>query len=154
MNRIQSLGFKYQDKKNLKSVRPAAAHFFLLMVLFAITYSSAFAGQEPEWVKIGEKKVNRKLDRDEIPVLNSSDLFTALQFRVTRSSANIARCSIHFENGKVKNVKLGQNIEAGGESRIIKFGIFGARAVAKVVVWYDTMDNSDKKAVVEVWCRQ
>lgn len=126
----------------------------LALTLFTnLSAQSLQTGQGSGWVKLGEKKVNRKLDRDEIPVVGQNSLFTALQFRVSRSHANIARCSIYFENGKVKNVRLGQNIGEGGESKVIKFGLFGPRSVKKVVLWYDTMDEANKKAVVEVWAR-
>jgi len=129
---------------------------FLSFAVFSMLAATPLraGSQDPEWVKIGEKKVNHKLDRDEIYVLKSNSRFSAIQFRVTRSQANIARCSVHFGKGKAKVVKLGQNIGEGGRSRVIRFGAFGPREVTKVVVWYDTQDESARKAVVEVWGRQ
>ena len=129
--------------------------FFLGFALISLATAKPIqAEQPPEWVKIAEKKVNKKLDRDEIHIMKSDNRFSALQFRVTRSQANIARCSIYFKSGRIKDVKLGQNIAEGEHSRIIKFGIFGSRAIKKVVVWYDTEDKASKKAVVEVWGRK
>jgi len=130
--------------------------FFLAFSLVALATAKPIQAEQPppEWVKIGEKKVNKKLDRDEIHILRANDRFSALQFRVTRAHANIARCLIHFKNGKIKDVKLGQNIAEGEDSRTIKFGFFGPRAVKKVVIWYDTDDRSNKKAIVEVWGRR
>ena len=135
----------------IPKLRTALLLFSSVTILACSTAQPSLTGNTPQWEKIGEKKVDRKLDRDEIFVLKSNDLFTAIQFRVSRSSVNIARCSIYFDNGKVKDVKLGQNIGEGGQSKTIKFGLFGARAVTKVVVWYDTMDDNAKKSVVEVW---
>ncbi|MBK8492526.1 MAG: hypothetical protein IPL49_16965 [Saprospirales bacterium] len=133
---------------------PYAWVFFLGFALFALISAKPIqANQPPEWVKIGEKKVNKKLDKDEILITGSNDRFTALQFRVTRSEVNITRCVIRFDNGKEKVVKLGQNLEEGQQSKVIKFGLLGPRSVKKVVVWYDTADKADKKAVVEVWGR-
>lgn len=134
---------------------PNSRILFLVFAIFSLFSSTPLqAGQDPEWVKMGEKKVNHKLDRDEITVEKSANRYSAIQFRVARSSANIARCAIYFRNGKVKDVRMGQNIAEGSQSRIIRFGAFGPRKVAKVVVWYDTQDDSDKRAVVEVWGRQ
>ncbi|MCB9284433.1 MAG: hypothetical protein H6563_10200 [Lewinellaceae bacterium] len=128
---------------------------FLGFAIFALLSAKPIqAGPPPEWVKIGEKKVNRKLDRDEILIANSNDRFTAIQFRVTRSEANIARCSIQFDKGREKIVKLGQNLAEGQRSKVIKLGLLGPRSVKKVVVWYDTSDDADKKAIVEIWGRK
>jgi ribosomal protein L18E len=120
-----------------------------LILLLALPLAASNA---PGWEKIGEKKASRKLDRDEISISKDNDQFRAIQFRANRSDVNIARCAIHFKNGKVKTVKMGQNIKAGEASKTIKFGLMGGpKAVKKVVVWYDTMDDADQKAVVEVW---
>ncbi len=134
---------------------PYSGWFFLAFAIFTLVSARPLTAQHTkEWVKIGEKKVNRKLDRDEIPILNSNDKFTAIQFRVLRSTVNIARCSVYFENGKVKNVRMGREISEGSASKVVKFGTFGARSVKKVVVWYDTVDDSDKRCQVEIWARR
>lgn len=134
---------------------PYSGYLFLAFAIFALLSAKPLTAQSgKDWEKIGEKKVSRKLDRDEIPVTNEDTRFTAIQFRVVRSTVNIARCSIHFENGKVKDVRLGRDISEGDASKVIKFGAFGARSVKKVVVWYDTVDDADKRGMVEVWARK
>lgn len=134
---------------------PNSGWFFLAFAIFVLVSARPLTAQQAgDWVKIGEKNVSRKLDRDEIPILKSNDKFTAIQFRVVRSKVNIARCSVYFENGKVKNVKMGREISEGSASKIVKFGILGARSVKKVVVWYDTADDSDKRGQVEIWARR
>lgn len=134
---------------------PYSGWVFLAFAIFALVSARPLTAQQAGgWVKIGEKKVNRKLDRDEIPILNANDKFTAIQFRVLRSTVNIARCSVYFENRKVKNARLGREISEGAESKVIRFGVLGARSVKKVVVWYDTVDDSDKRGQVEIWARR
>ncbi len=136
-------------------ITPCRGWLVLAFAFFALISAQPLAAQQAgDWVKIGEKKVNRKLDRDEIPILNSNDKFTAIQFRVVRSTVNIARCSVYFENGKVKDVKMGREISEGAASKIVKFGALGARSVKKVIVWYDTADDSDKRGHVEIWARR
>jgi hypothetical protein len=129
--------------------------FFLGFAIFALLSAKPIEAQSSrEWVKIGVQKVNRKLDRDEIRIDKDLDRFSALQFRVTRSQINLARCHIHFDNGKIKDVKLGQDLTEGEASKVIKFGLFGPRAVKKVVIWYDTHDEADKRGEVEIWARK
>lgn len=134
---------------------PYSGWFFLAFVLFALVSARPIAAQQAgEWVKIGEKKVNRKLDRDEIKILKPDEKYSAIQFRVVRSTVNIARCSVYFSNGKAKHVRLGREVGEGSDSRVIRFGILGPRSVRKVVVWYDTADDSDKRGQVEIWARR
>jgi hypothetical protein len=136
-------------------ITPCRGWLVLAFALFTLVSALPLTAQQAgDWVKIGEKKVNRKLDRDEIPILKSNDKFTAIQFRVLRSTVNIARCSVYFENGKVKDVRMGREISEGSASKIVKFGVLGARSVKKVVVWYDTVDDSDKRGQVEIWARR
>ena len=71
-----------------------------------------------EWEKLGERKVNFKLDRDEIIVGGIEGSFNALKIKVRRGAINMYKCIVHFRNGSTKEVELRNNIPAGEESRV------------------------------------
>ncbi|MCB0563984.1 MAG: hypothetical protein KDD01_06365 [Phaeodactylibacter sp.] len=140
------------------TIKPAI--YLLLLATFAL--GSAFtpmaesAGleaftQPPRWKKLGQRKVNRALDRDEILVTGREGAFTKLKFIVRRSPINMHRCVIHFRNGDTQEVALRNNIPAGGETRVIDLE-GNRRIITKVVFWYDTKGLQDK-AVLELWGR-
>ena len=129
---------------------------FPLFVLLAVFIgTSAFTTTEtitpPQWEKLGERKVNRKVDRDEILVTARDGRFSKIKIGVRRSGINMHRCVIHFANGGKQEVNIRKNIPAGSSTRVIDIN-GGKRVIKKVVFWYDTKGLQDK-AVVALWGR-
>ena len=106
----------------------------------------------PGWEKLGQRKVDRALDRDEIFVTASEGRFTAVKLIVRRSAINLHKVVIHFANGGEQEVAVRNNIPAGGETRVIDIN-GGKRVIRKVVFWYDTKGLLNDKAVLELWGR-
>ncbi len=104
------------------------------------------------WEKLGQRKVNFKVDRDEIIVGRVEGFFTALQIKVRKGPVNMHRMVVHFRNGSTKEVELKNNFSDGDESRVIDLP-GNVRVITKVVFWYDTKNFNDSKAVVELWGR-
>ena len=127
-----------------------------LVFIFSQSFTSADlpvpVDQGPRWEKLGQRTVNRRLDRDEIVVTAREGAFTAIKFRVRNSGINMHRLVVHYRNGEKHEVALRNNIPAGGESRVIDLP-GRKRIIKKVVFWYDTKGIINDKAVISLWGR-
>lgn len=126
----------------------------LLTLALFVGQSLAFSlnPQPIRWEKLGTRKVNYTLDRDEIMVTAYEGRFTALKFRVEKGGINLHRVAIHYGNGEVQEIETRNDIPAGGESRLINLP-GNRRVIRKVVFWYDTKNYAGQKATVELWGR-
>jgi hypothetical protein len=131
--------------------------FASVLFLFAFLQGTSAAPFEssvfpPKWEKLGERKVNYALDRDEIVVTASEGRFTALKIMVKKGGINLHKMVVHFGDGSTQELELRDEIRAGGESRVMNLE-GRRRIIRKVVFWYDTKNFADKKAEVELWGR-
>ena len=108
--------------------------------------------QPSRWEKLGQRKVNFKVDKDEIGVGRFEGFFDALQIKVKKGPINMHNMVVHFHNGDTKEIELKNNFTAGSDSRIIDLP-GNRRIIDKVVFWYDTKNFAGSKAVVELWGR-
>lgn len=125
-----------------------------LFSIFALTVSATAAPaitlddqNPPRWEKLGERKVNFKLDRDEIYVTWRDGAFTAIKMQVKNTAINMHRCVIHFANGDTQKVNLRKNIPAGSFTRTVDLN-GGKRVIKKVVFYYDTKNIKPKKGEI------
>jgi hypothetical protein len=139
-------------KKIISAILPVAMIAFLLIPLLSFTTVKDPAHLQTKWEKLGQRKVNFKLDRDEIGVGRFEGFFDALQLKVKKGPINMFKMVIHFHNGETKEIELRNNFTAGSESRIIDLP-GNKRIIDKVVLWYDTKGFADSKAIVELWGR-
>jgi hypothetical protein len=129
----------------------------LVAVNFATALPKTFVIPEgnlnpPRWEKLGERKVNFAVDRDEILVTASEGRFTALKILVKKGAINLHKVVVHFGDGSEQEVETRDEIRAGGESRVINLE-GNRRVIRKVVFVYDTKNFADKRAEVELWGR-
>ncbi len=128
---------------------------FALAAIFMFQATATFAhtpGLPPvtKWDKLGQKKVDFRLDKDEIKVTIVQGLFTAIKLKVKDGPINLHKCVVHFKNGTKQNVNIRKNIPAGGETRVIQLDGAGKRVIKKVVLLYDSKRPRDK-ATVALW---
>ncbi len=131
----------------------------ILCLLVAVNFATANHqspitnhGTPPRWEKLGERKVNFAVDRDEILVTASEGRFTALKILVKKGAINLHKVVVHFGDGSEQEVETRDEIRAGGESRVINLE-GNRRVIRKVVFVYDTKNFADKRAEVELWGR-
>lgn len=105
------------------------------------------------WVLIGERKVDFRIDRDIIPVNRVNDNFTKLKLKVTGAALQIADMRIHYENGATQDVALRYEIPQGGETRTIDL-TGGSRSINRIEFWYSTKGVRHGKARVIVFGRR
>jgi hypothetical protein len=102
------------------------------------------------WELLGARKIDYKLDRDEIMVTRAEGAFTAIQLRIKRSPINMHKLAVHYGNGEVDEIELRETFRAGTESRVIDLP-GNKRIIKKVVLWYDTKNLANDRGVVELW---
>ncbi len=107
----------------------------------------------PRWEKLGQRKVNYSLDRDEIMVTALDGRFSAVKLMVKKGGINMHKMVIHFGDGTKQQVNLKNKIPAGGATRVIQLKGQKKRVIRKVVFWYDTKNLANKRATVELWGR-
>ncbi|MEJ7625871.1 MAG: hypothetical protein WKF35_03325 [Ferruginibacter sp.] len=120
----------------------------LAVAVLAFTLHSFTIGRG--WVKLGEKRVDYKIDHDVMNVSVRDGNFKQLRFAVREGSLNLYRCVIHFENGGTQEADLRFHFKRGSESKIIDLNGKN-RFIEKISFWYDTKNASNNKAVLLVF---
>ena len=102
------------------------------------------------WHKIGERTINWKMDHDEIVVIGA-DRFSALKLKAEFGSIDLRGIDVVYESGDNQKIQIQNPIKAGTETRVIDLN-GGERSLKKIVFVYKTIpDQSEEKALVEVW---
>ena len=139
-------------KKFTTIVLPAFIAPILFISLLSFSEIKNSAVLLPGWEKLGQRKVNFKVDRDEIFVGRFEGFFDALQVKVKNGPINMHRMIVNFRNGQTTEIELRNNFEAGSESRVIDLP-GNNRIITTIVFWYDTKGFANSKAVLEIWGR-
>ena len=107
----------------------------------------------PRWEKLGQRRVNYGLDRDEILVTARVGRFTSIRLKAEVAPINIHRCVVHFANGTTESFRFaGGDLAAGQVTRNLDLP-GNRRIITKVVFWYDTKNRADRRGRVELWGR-
>lgn len=126
-----------------------------LIFVFGSGFTSMEAPEDafpPRWERLGKRKVNFGLDKDEIYVTAREGRFTAVKLMVKNSPVNLHKAVIHFRNGSKQVINVRKTLPSGGSTRVVD--IQGRkRIIQKVVFWYDTKGIARGKSVVELWGR-
>ena len=112
--------------------------------------NSVSSNDPGKWEKLGEQKVDFRLDNDVILVNDNNNRRAAIKLKVTKGEINLFRCVIHYKNGETSLVQMRNSIPEGGESREIDLS-HKESVISKVVFWYDTKTNVQSRAMVELW---
>ena len=108
----------------------------------------------PRWEKLGQRRVNYGLDRDEILVTSREGTFTSIRLKAELAPINVHRCVVHFANGSTESFRFaGGELRAGQVTRNLDFP-GNRRVITKVVFWYDTKNRARRRGRVELWGRR
>jgi hypothetical protein len=133
-------------------LQPLAVILLALITTPLFSFTSHQSPNPARWEKLGDRKINFALDRDEIPVGSYEGFFDALQIKVRLGAINMSKMVVYFGNGETKEIELRNNFTAGSSSRVIDLP-GNNRIITKVVFWYDTRNRSRLRARIEVWGR-
>ncbi|MEL6695562.1 MAG: hypothetical protein AAFP89_04940 [Bacteroidota bacterium] len=129
---------------------------FLLLILVSLPAFWAFTPAEesapfpPRWERLGSRKVNFRLDRDEIPVTVREGVFSGLKLKITGSPINLHRVIVHYRNGQKQSLNVRMNIPRGGETRVLDLK-GNKRVIQKVVFYYDTKNLAAGRGTIHLW---
>lgn len=127
-------------------VQPAQAHTYTTDINEGIQ-------MPPRWEKLGQRRVNYGLDRDEILVTAREGRFTSIRLKAEIAPINIHRCVVHFANGTTESFRFaGNDLRAGQVTRNLDLP-GNRRVITKVVFWYDTKNRAARRGRVELWGR-
>jgi len=117
----------------------------LLIALVLITGSAKMAAQKQDnagWNRMGGSTVNLKSQTEEI-LIADGDKYKSIKLSVTEAPIFLESFDIHFANGDTQTVEYGgyDPIELNGSGR---------RAITKITLRYKSIDDSDKRAHVEL----
>jgi hypothetical protein len=118
---------------------------------FAQKISQPRAGAPGTWRLIGTTQANFAADHDAIIVKGPFDDFRKVKFKVTDAPLNLMRMVITYDNGMPDKIDVRQNIQQGGESRVIDLKGAGKRSIRKIEYWYDTKGILRGKANVTIF---
>lgn len=122
------------------------------LTLILLSAGVALAGKEHGWERLGERKVNDRVDHDEILVTSAKGDFKSLKILVRDHAVQFRDMKVHFGNGGTQDVQLRAVIAEGGESRVID--INGSdRVIRKVSFVYDSQSLGGKPATVVLFGR-
>ncbi|MGL4993219.1 MAG: hypothetical protein ACRC6R_03645 [Bacteroidales bacterium] len=127
------------------------SRLLLTLLTFTVVISGLFAQRVGSWEKLGERTVDRKLDRDEIRVSNRRT-YSKLKFNVKGGEVRFDRVVVEFENGAKQELQIRQTIPAGGETRVIDLR-GNQRFIKRITFHYKTTRGHKVKARVSVWGR-
>lgn len=128
-----------------------AVSTFLLTLLFVLPDVSAanVTIQPGTWENLGSRKVNYKVDRDEILVTRRDGKFRRIRLEVERGSVNFHEVIVVFGDGSRQKVSVKNVIHEGNATRAIDLR-GGKRVINKVIFVYDTKNYESKKAKVRL----
>lgn len=106
-----------------------------------------------EWVRLGTKIVDHKLDRDVLQVGVEDGRFKKLKLKVTGGSLNMRKMVVHYGNGTKDDINLRFNFNNRSSSRVIDLE-GNKRIIKKIVFIYDTKNRSKRKAKLHVFGRR
>ena len=118
--------------------------FLTLFCLFVSAFSCA-----EEWILLGERKVDRSLDVDVIPV-SRQEILSKIQIRISDKPVQVFDLKVHFRNGTFYDVPIQRNFNAGESSRIIDLPGQN-RSVSQVSIKYRTAAFGRRKATLQLW---
>ena len=143
------LASNLQNKQTMKLRNLAIV---LLLSIAAFTSTNLATAQQGTWEKLGSRKVDRKIDHDEIMVTWTDGAFDAIKIMVTGAPLNMHKCVVHFGNGTSQEIELKQNFAQGSDSRVVDLA-GNNRIINRISFWYDTKGVFKGKATVTVFGR-
>lgn len=121
----------------------------LLLLVILVAPLTAAAGQQGDWIRLGQRQVRDRSDHDEIVVTGVRGEFKQVKLAVERASVDFHRVVIHYANGDDQKLELRNTIPAGGESRAIDLD-GKERVIRSVDFWYDANTRRGRQATVRL----
>ena len=125
-----------------------------LCALLALTGAGLSRADDDGWVKLGEREVAFRAERDTIVVTAAEGTFNKLRFHVRGNGVEILDVDVHFGNGDKQDVKVREELREGASTRAIDLP-GAARVIKRIEFTYRTKGKlREGRATVAVWGKQ
>jgi hypothetical protein len=119
---------------------------FLSTDILAQKVTQPRSGNPGSWRVLGTCQAKSSGDHDAIYLKGPYDYFRKLKFKVTDSNLEMGEMLVRYDDGgKPERIEVRQNIEKGGESRVIDLK-GGKRKLKSVEFWYKDRGFMNGKA--------
>lgn len=126
------------------------AAVLITMVQAQITFAQTADKALNAWELLGTREVDYTLDRDVVTLKESGRSITGLKFIVKNGTLNMHKATVHFTNGDTRDIEFPAEVNKTNDGRIVELA-GNSRKIEKVTFWYDTVNKSKDKSIVEVW---
>jgi len=127
------------------------AALFIMLAQVQITFAQTAAKALDDWELLGTRVVDYTLDRDVVALkAPSNQSVTGLKFVVKNGTLNMHKATVHFTNGDTQVIDFPPEVNKTNDGRVMDLK-GNTRKIEKVTFWYDTVNKSNDKSVVEVW---
>jgi hypothetical protein len=122
----------------------------LLIFIASITFVAlSSTSAEAQWTKLGQRKVNFRVDHDEMMVTAYEGTFRKLKLAVRKAPIFLHNVKIVYGNGERTNIKINKRLEKNTESR--PFDLPGKkRIIRKIIFNYKSVPTFKGRAIVTV----
>jgi hypothetical protein len=119
---------------------------FLSTDILAQKVTQPRSGNPGSWRVLGTCQAKSSADHDAIYLKGPYDYFRKLKFKVTDSNLEMGEMLVRYDDGGApERIEVRQNIEKGGESRVIDLK-GGKRKLKSVEFWYKDRGFMNGKA--------
>lgn len=130
---------------------------YFAVIIFAaagavVASAQSDAKSQGEWIKIGEKDVDFKIDHDTITADDKGKKVREIHLMVANAPIRFKKVVINYKDGQKQELEYLEEVEIGKESRAITIEGDG-HVIKSVDLWYETDSLGGKKAKVTVFGR-
>ena len=121
----------------------------IYVAAFALLGLAATPASAAQWVKLGERKVDKQADHDVLEIGGEEGKFKAIKFEVHDADVDIHKVRIVYGNGEDEVLEVKHHIKEGHESPQIDLAGH-ERIIKKIIFDYKTEAGEAHRARVVV----
>ena len=118
-----------------------------VLILFAAPSRAADKDVEKEWKILGEAKVEKRAEGDEIKVGSDEGVYKQIKLEVRGADVEFKKVTVVYSNDENEEVKVRDKIKRGEQSRPIDLKGRN-RSIKKVLLVYKTVSGGEADARV------
>jgi hypothetical protein len=144
---------RFNNDGDFSMIRRFSAAALAFAVAFTtLAYDANARRNNRDWELLGRQTVGFIADRDVVQVGRQDGDFSKIQLRVKNNDIEILDLKVVYGNGQMDDIRVRENIRAGGKTRVIDLK-GGERFIRNVQLVYRSRPSFKGEAVVEVWGR-
>ena len=141
--------FRFANRNIAPALIPASVAL-LMLILFAAAPARALADDkdvDKDWKILGDAKVDKRGEADEIKVGSDEGVFKQIKFEVRGADVEFKKVTVVYSNDESEEVQVRDKIKRGEQSRPIDLKGRN-RSIKKVLLAYKTVSDGEANARV------